>query len=109
MNEQKRFEVLARIDGYDVQAVCLTGAFPVYREPAGHWNELPDYNSRDNLQGVIDGLDMRSTLNEYYYELMHIMVRDRGGLHVREHEMTLATVPQIQEAIIRAFGMWEEW
>ena len=68
---------------------------------------LPTYESHDDLQRLIDGLDVRSSLREYWYELMAIMVRDRDGLHVREREMSLATPAQKREALLRAVGRWE--
>ena len=112
MTKDKQFEALARLEfgcegvhaGLCYNVVMYSRGYPEF-EP---FCDCPDYDSHDALQRIIDGLDVRSSLREYWYELMAIMVRDRDGLHVREHEMSLATPAQIREALLRTKGMWEK-
>lgn len=79
----------------------------------------PIYESRDDLQRIIDGMDDDS-FTAYLQALCRMQVEDGENpvdcfrsdrpfvaveLLMRSHR---ATVEQIQEAILRAYGKWEE-
>jgi len=74
-----------------------------YRYPTP--DELPTYESRDDLQRIIDGMD-KLTLGMYWDALVYIFNRDRDSYSY--FELLTATVEQIQEAILRACGKWDE-
>ena len=121
MNEERRFEELARIDEWndacgqpDFNGFEYDRQMAIYRIPAfqqnGDWDwfDCADYNSYDPLHRIVKGMP-KSRLVKYYYHLQAI-IDPRGLLCADDAAMLMlqATVEQMQEAILRACGKWEE-
>ena len=99
MKEERKQIVLAELEGYQLKELKQNGVRYPYQQNGEGRNTLPDYNSHDTLQRIIDGLGLSSGI-KYDRELKDICNRDRT--YVRN-----ATPTQKQEAIIKATGRWE--
>jgi len=105
MNEQKIREAMARLDGYKLDSrFGLWGRgegsyFILNRKP---FSELPRYDSHDDVQRVIDGLD-DSEIGDYHVALWRTTapIGTLGAFH-------RATPAQKCEAILKTKGLWEE-
>jgi hypothetical protein len=69
-------------------------------------NTHPTYDTHDDMQRLIDGLDERH-LSMYHKEFPFIMERDHcNGCPL--YLIHKATPAQKREALLRAKGLWEE-
>ena len=96
---------LAEIEGYSLDPVKQGGVIYNFALNGVGKNSIPTYESRDDLQRIIDGMD-KLTLGMYWDALVYIFNRDRDSYSY--FELLTATVEQIQEAILRACGKWDE-
>jgi hypothetical protein len=112
MNKDKR-EALARIDGY-IQ-IKRSGPYNTLcgLKPFKRWKRLPAYDTHDDLQRLIDGLN-RIELNVFIRTLTSIVIRDCGEARyqccnvVSAFAVAKATVDQKTEALLRAKGVTDE-
>ena len=110
MNKQKQTQELAKIEGWK-------------KKPSEEWDfiwikpngypymsfTLPDYHSHDELQRIIDGMS-DADCHSYATELQKVFF---GSLwleadHLDIQHLLKATPAQKREAILKAYGKWEE-
>lgn len=112
MNEQKQREAMARLEGFTDQG-CPT--VWTKGEEMRWTHQLPTYNSHDDVQRVIDGLD-NDTSYAYLDGLCLIVYTDDewakfntlGGHDAIMVKCLKATPAQKREAALRAKGKWED-
>ena len=105
MNEQKKREAMARIEGHHVCVKCgePMDTFPRRCPNCRYLNiPVPTYDSHDDVQRVIDGLDDDELA--LYVMFLNTSFKDD---YVPDKRLFKATPAQKVEAILRATGGWD--
>jgi hypothetical protein len=69
---------------------------------------FPNYDSRDVLIPLIQKLEKLSLRVNFLNKLRRILQRDLGYNAISDFDMLIATVKQLQEALLRATGLWKD-
>ena len=112
MNEKMR-EVFARRE-FGCEGVHSGICFNVIPDAHGDpemepFCDCPTYDSRDDLQRIIDGLSINEIddMAMWLVRIMKLGSLPQPIVAVENCLMLKATVEQIQEALLRALGEWE--
>lgn len=126
MKEERMTEELAKIDGMQPQPRCWTYLNKhdgrIYTHSGLHETyKLPDYlhpaegyvHMHRIIRKMGDTNDLNSTYHEFLHELDQILFNQHYNVAVDETFMASdfylqATVLQLAEAIVKAYGKWEE-
>ena len=102
MNKQKQTQELAKIEGWEKKPSEEWGY--IWVKPNGYPYmsfTLPDYDSHDELQPIIDGMDDETFLS------YGLCLQDVCEQYTEGYKILKATPAQKAEAILKAYGKWE--
>lgn len=111
MKIERQIEELAKLDG-SYEGCCHVhvrkGMPAIGHGLEGVNKELPDYDSHDALQPIIDGMGW-GDIEEVGAYLLEILGVPQNALKcvILRHSLK-ATTAQKREAILKAYGKWEE-
>lgn len=109
MNQQKQIEAAARLEGFDLSRSNTVVGYKRY--PKGkNWEPLPDYlHDHNDIQQLVDRMSVIEM--ERYVDFLRSGDGDYSECEIFFTEVFYiiqATCEQKLEAILRAYGVWEE-